>query len=227
MAVMTQFVGEAFNKMLLHAMKVHAVLRSLWPSEGRKDHIKIEFQNSRVGFFLCILTVPHSLCFGICFNAGNSVVLTSSEAQIVKGALINGEESACCSIFRSHVGNGCSVCKSEFLHACTKEFNEFSNNAVFSQHFNDAQRHVSCSDAWLKASSKADAHNVRCQHVDRLAKHDCLGFNSTNPPSKNAKSVDHSRVGVGPNQRVSKPYAIFLASNACEEFEINLVYNSS
>ena len=130
--VVSQFMSEAGCEVFFHFMQVHTVLGSLWACKSRKDVVKVEFKHISVGLFLSPIFIPETLSFGVGFNACDSSIFTAGQSKIVECSFINGEKAAGRTVFWSHVGNGRAVSKREGFHTRTEEFNEFSNNTVFS-----------------------------------------------------------------------------------------------
>ena len=225
--VVSEFMGEAGYKVFFHFMQVHAVLRALWSCESGQNIVEVEFKHGRVGFFLSTFLVPEALGLRVGFNPSDSSLLTAGQSKIVQRALVYGEKAASCTVFRSHVSDGCAVSERECFHARSEKFNEFANNTVLSEHLNDSQRHVRSRDAGLELACQPYTNDVRSEHVDRLAQHYCLCFNATNTPTQDAQSIDHGRVRVGSHEGICQPDAVFLTSNTGQEFEIDLVNNTA
>ena len=192
--VMADFMGQTFNEMGFHVVQINAVLRAFWPSEGRNDVVKVEFKNSRVGFFFSTAGVPQALGFGIGFHARHRRFLTARQAEVIEGSFIDGEETAGRPVLRRHVGDGRSVGQRERLHARAEKFDKFANHAVLSEHLNNAQRHVRGGDAGLKGARETNTHNIGSEHVDGLAEHDRFSLNTTNTPTEDAEAVYHRGV---------------------------------
>ena len=224
---MAHFMGEAFDEMRFHLVEVNAVLGSLGSCKSGNHIVQIQFEHGRVGFLSRVLAVPESLSLGVGFDTRHCNLFSPRQAQVFQGALVDREETACCAVFGRHVGDGGTVRQREGFHAGSKELHEFANHAVFTQHLNDSQGHVRRRHSWLKIAREANTDHVGCEHVDGLAEHDRFGFNPADAPTEHTESVDHRRVRIRSDQRIGQPHAFFLASDACQKFEVDLMDNST
>ena len=216
-------MGQALCKVNLHVGEVNAILRAFRAGHGGFHVVEIEFQDGRVGFFFCIFTAPQALGFGVRLNASKIFFRASRQPEIVQRSLVHREETARCTVFRGHVGDGGSVGQREGFHARTKEFYKLPNNTVLTKHLDDTKRHVRGRYARLEAAFETHADNVRRKHVDWLAEHHGFRFNAAHTPAKHAETVDHGGVRVRAHQRVGQPDAVFLPRHARKEFQIDLV----
>ena len=183
-AMMAEVFGQRFNKMLLHIWKIHPVLRSFGSSKSRFYTWKIQFQCCCIWFFFIIWRIPQSLSSGIGFNSLYRRFFTATQSKIFKSTLIDGEKSACSTIFRSHVCNCSAVCKRQFNHSRSEKFDKLAYHTVLTKKFHDSQCHVSCSYPLFQWTSKAHSNNIWSKHVNRLTEHDCFGFNTANAPTE-------------------------------------------
>ena len=74
------------------------------------------------------------------------------------------------------------------------------------------------------------SHNLRYQHTDGLTQHCRFSLNPADPPTQNAKSIDHGGMRVGTHNcvRIGLKQAIHLLTeyNTSQVLHINLVNNA-
>ena len=194
MAVVAHLVRQAFHEVGFHVVEVHAILWALRTGQGGHDVVEVELQHSGVGFLSGVLAAPETLRLGVGFNAGHGVILAPRQTKVIEGALVHREKPTGGAVFRRHVGDGGPIGQRKRLHANTEELDKFPDHAVFTQHLNDAQRHVGGGDAGLKTARQSNTDDIGSEHVDGLTEHDGFGFNTTNAPAEHAQTVDHRGV---------------------------------
>ena len=143
-------MGEGFDEMGFHMSKINTVLRSLWTSKSWLNGGQIKFEGRSVCLLSIAGLIPQSLRSCIGFHASNRIVFTAAESHVIEGAFIDGEETAGCTIFWSHVGNCCAVSQGESNHTSAKEFDKFANYAMFTEHLNNSEGHVSSGHAGVE-----------------------------------------------------------------------------
>ena len=151
----------------------------------------------------------------------------AGQVHVLEGAVVHGEEATRRAVLGRHVGDGGPIGQRKRNHACAEEFDELADHAVLTQHFDDAQRHVGRGDAGVEFTDQAHANHIGREHVDRLAEHHGFGLDAADAPAENAETVDHRRVGVGADQGVRQPDAVFLAGHGGEEFQVHLMHNTA
>ena len=82
------------------------------------------------------------------------------------------------------------------------EFDEFANNALGAQHFDDFQHQVGACGAFDHLACQLKANDFGDQHRNRLAQHRGLGLDPANTPAQNGQAVDHGGVAVCADKRV-------------------------
>ena len=70
------------------------------------------------------------------------------------------------------------------------------------QHLRNREHDVGGGCASGDFTLQLEANNTRDQHRNRLAKHGCFGFNTTDAPAKHAETVDHCGVRVSADASV-------------------------
>ncbi len=95
-----------------------------------------------------------------------------------------------------------------------------------SQHLRRGQDQVGRGRAFGQRAGEFHADDFRREHVDRLAEHDGLGFDSADSPADDAQAVDHRGVAVRAHQAVGVRDAVFRQHDIREVFEIDLVDDS-
>ena len=98
---------------------------------------------------------------------------------------------------------------------------------MFTEHLHNSQGHVGRGHARVEVADQSDTYNIGCEHVDWLPQHDSFCFNAADAPSKNTQTVDHGGVGIRSDKCVCEPNTFFLASNACQILQVDLVNNTT
>ena len=226
-AVQTERSGQALNEVVAHVVEVHTVLRALRPSQCGLDAGEVKLEHVGVGLLRLSAVVPQALCAAVGFDASHVFSLTAGQVHVLEGAVVHGEEATRRAVLGRHVGDGGPIGQRKRNHACAEEFDELADHAVLTQHFDDAQRHVGRGDAGVEFTDQAHANHIGREHVDRLAEHHGFGLDAADAPAENAETVDHRRVGVGADQGVRQPDAVFLAGHGGEEFQVHLMHNTA
>ncbi|MNZ80463.1 hypothetical protein D3C78_990960 [compost metagenome] len=81
-----------------------AILRAFWACKTGFDFTHVQFQST--GKYRLIARIaPHSLGFSIRFNQRDLFIAAPTQTHVFQGHLIDREKTACCAIFRCHVGD--------------------------------------------------------------------------------------------------------------------------
>ena len=91
------------------------------------------------------------------------------------------------------------------------------------QQLGHTQHKICCGCSFGKFASQPNSNNLWNQHINRLSEHYCLGFDSTNSPTKNAQSIDHRCVAVCSNKTIWIENSIFFPDHFCEIFQVDLM----
>ena len=167
------------------------------------------------------------MLFGVSFDDRDFFVGTTSTLHVIKRIAIDREEAHCGTVFRSHVCNRRAIRQRHLRNAFTEELNELANHTSGTQLFGHGQNQVSRSRTGSKFSFELKANDFWQQHVDRLAKHRCFGFDTANAPAKHAQTVDHGCVTIGADQSIwngDRTGFIFADENAFgQKLQVDLV----
>ena len=142
----------------------NAVLRTFRAGDGRNDVTQIKQQCVGEHRFRRIFITPHALRLSIGFDQRDQFSVTPGERQVIQTGLCNREEPACRTVFRCHVGNGRLIGKGQIVEAGAIEFDELSDHAFFTQHFNDGQHQISCRRAFRHGAGQLKPDHFRHQH---------------------------------------------------------------
>ena len=129
--------------------------------------------------------------------------------------MINGEDGAGRTIFRGHIADSGTVSKWYCADAFPIEFHEFSNHTVLAKHISNGKNNICSGDTRLCLASKFKANNTGDKHGDGLAKHSSLGFNTTDAPAQNAKTIFHGGVGISTHAGIGVEDTVIVHNNAC------------
>ena len=167
------------------------------------------------------------MLFGVSFDDRDFFVGTTSTLHVIKRIAIDWEKAHRRAVFRGHVRNRRAICQRHLRNAFTEELNELANHTSGTQLLGHGQNQVSRSRTGSKFSFELKANDFWQQHVDRLAKHRCFGFDTTNTPAKHAQAIDHGRMTIGTDQSIwngDRTGFIFADKNAfSQKLQVNLV----
>ena len=94
------------------------------------------------------------------------------------------------------------------------------------EHLRHLQHQICRSSALGELAGEPETDHFRQQHVDRLADHDRLGFDSADAPANHTETVDHRRVAVGSDQAVRVEGVTVVPHHLGQILEVDLVDDS-
>ena len=181
---------------LLGFAQLDAVLRTLRTGNGRHHGGQVEFQVLRV-LRLEARIVPQALFLGVSLHQSATLLVTSGQAQVVHGDLVNREDGCGRTEFGRHIADGGAVSQRHLRHALAIELHKLADHAVLAQHLGDGEHHVRSGSGGGDGALEFEADHARNQHRHRLTEHRGLGFDTADAPAQHAQTVDHRGVGVG------------------------------
>ncbi len=211
--------GDAFQR--------HAAFGTLRPGHGRHDVAEIEFQRVGEDNLGPVIVAPHALRLRIGFDERDPVGGAAGHGEIVDGFAVDREEAAGRTVFRAHVADCGTVGKRHVVETGAEEFDELRHDALLAQHLHDHQHEVGRGAAFLELAGQLEADDFGQEHGNRLAEHGSFGFDATDAPAENAKTVDHRRVAIGTDAGVGVSHRfpiLFLRPDSLAEiFEVHLM----
>jgi len=178
--------------------------------------------------FNWIFVVDKHVVFSqVLFNELNFAFISSRESEIVQGLVVDWEVTHGSSVFWSHVRDGGSVSKREVLASWSKEFNELSYDTSLSEHLHASKDEISGSSVLWELSSKSESNDLWQDHRNGLAEHDRLSFNTSNTPTGNSESVNHSSVGISSNNRVWVKKSVLVEHYSGKVLKVDLMDNTT
>ena len=219
-------VGNGLLEGLLRLGDEDTVLRTLRAGDGRLDRREVELHVLGVAG-LAIRVVPHALGIGVGLDEFDLGLVTTGEAQVVQGDVVDREDGDGRAVLRAHVAQGGAVGKRHGGDAGAVELDELADDLVLTKHLGDRQDEVGGGDAVRQLTGELEAHDTRNQHGNRLTEHGGLGLDATHTPADDAKTVDHGGVGVGADAgvRVGDLLAVLVMDegHAGEVLDVDLV----
>ena len=202
----------------------------LWAfRSGKRGHDRAHVERKRVGEDRLVLRrEPHALFLGIGLDQRDALFRATGKAHVIERLVVDAEEAAGRTVFRRHIGDGCTVGEAEVGNARTVEFDKPPDHADFAQHLHAGQYEIGRGDAFGHCAGQLEANDFGDQHRNRLAEHGSLRLDSADAPAQNAKAVDHGGVAVGADTgvRVSDGRAVLIVRRPhalAEIFEVHLV----
>lgn len=204
-------------------------MRSLGSGERRLDGSEIKLHNfARVGWvgLRAIMLDEEILLTQVLFNELNVTFITASKAEIVHSVLVHWEVTHSSTVLRGHVSNSSSIGEGKRFYTRSEEFDELANNTALSEHL-DASEDEICGSCMLgQFAVKVETNNLRKDHGNCLAKHDSFSLNSTNTPSGDTETIDHSGVRVSADNGVGVEHVVAVEDNTGEILEVDLMDNT-
>src|SRR6202012_3481576 len=108
-AVLALAVGreraDGVQEALLHAFEQDAVLRTLRAGQRRTDVGEVELERGGELGFRRVRVVPEALGFGVGLDKRDLGLFATRQALVVQRLLVDREDAAGGTVFRSHVGD--------------------------------------------------------------------------------------------------------------------------
>ncbi len=141
--------------------------------------------------------VEQPLLLAIAFDQFHLLLAAPGAGQIAQRLGVDGEEADGGAIFRGHVADGRPVRQAQVLQPRAEELDELAHHALPCA--TSPSRAAPGRWRWRPPAARRSvkAHDLRQQHVDRLAQHHGLGLDAAHAPAQHAQAVDHGRVAVG------------------------------
>jgi hypothetical protein len=167
----------------------------------------------------------HLLGLEIGLERGDFVFGAAGAAEVVDGALVDGEETHGGAVFGRHVADGGAFGHGQAGRAFAAELDELAHHFFTAQHFGDGQHQVGGGDAAAQLALELHADHVGGQEVDGLAQHAGFRLDAAHAPAHHADAVDHGGVAVGAHQRVGVVDVVLLVlvHAARQVFQVHLV----
>ena len=94
----------------LHFVERNAVLRARWASKARDDRSKININHCGVSDLGGVLA-PQHVGLAILLNRLDEIFAAAREAHVIERVIVDREEADGGAVFRSHVGDRCTICQ--------------------------------------------------------------------------------------------------------------------
>ena len=94
----------------LHFVERNAVLRARGASKARDDRSKININHCGVSDLGGVLA-PQHVGLAILLNRLDEIFAAAREAHVIERVIVDREESDRGAVFRSHVGDRCTICQ--------------------------------------------------------------------------------------------------------------------
>ena len=203
-----------------------AILWAAWSSEAGFYCAHIEMQ--AVGKFRLITGfTPQALCLAVGFNSLDYIIGATTQAHVIEGFIVDGEETTGRTVLRCHIGDGGTVCEWQVGKAIAVEFDELTDNAFVTQHLGDRKHQVGGGHAFRHFTREFETNDFRYQHGNGLAQHGRLCFDAANTPAQYTDTVNHRGVRVGAYERirVSPVFTVHIGgpNTLSEIFKVHLV----
>jgi len=140
--------------------------------------------------------------------------------------VIDWEESHGCTVFWGHVGDSGSIGQTEVGASWSKELNELSDDTTLSEHGDASKNEISSGGVLWEHTSKFESNDLGQDHGNLLAKHDRFGFDTTDSPSNDTKSIDHGSVRISSDARIWVEDTVSLKDDLGEPLKVDLVNNT-
>ncbi len=137
-----------------------------------------------------------------------------------------GKNPTRCAVFGSHVGDGGAIGDGHVIQTFAEELDEFFDDAVAAENLRDREHQIGGCRSFRQFAVQLEADDLRHDHVNRLAEHARLGFDSTDAPAQHAQAVDHGGVAVGADQAVGKRHAVLHHHHRRQVFQIHLMHDA-
>ena len=208
----------------------HAVLRALRPGERGLDGGEIEFQLVGVNRVRRGIGAENALRLGVFLDEAHARCVAAGEAQIGKRFGVHGEEAHRRAIFGRHVGDRGAVRQAQAGEPGAVELDEFSDHALFAQHFGDDQHEVGRRRALGQAAVQLEADHFGDQHRKGWPS---IAASASMPPTPQPKTPRPLTIVVCESVPTSEsgnacvlPSTVRVEHDARQIFEIHLVANA-
>lgn len=222
----SNFVSHALMEVLLHGAEIDSIVGSLGAGKARDDIAEVELHNlSRVvrGSLRAIVLDEHILGSEVVLNLLDVSLVTTSQSHASDGHFIDGEVSHGGSVLRGHVGNSSTISEGKLLDGITEELNKLANDSTLTEHLHDSESQISGSGLLGELSGKSESDNLGKYHGDGLSEHDSLSFDTTDTPSGNTETVNHSSVGIGSDDGVRVEEVVSVHDDTSEVLQVDLM----
>ncbi len=170
---------------------------------------------------------PQPLRFRVGFNQCYLFCAATGELHIAQRDVIDRKKAAGRTILRRHISDGGAIRQRQIVKAVAVKLNEFTDNAMFTQHLRNGQHQVGSGNARTQLAGQLKAHHIRDQHRYRLTQHGGLRLNAAYAPPQHAEAVDHRGMGIGANQRIGisdlSAVLLFMPDSLTQIFKVNLM----
>lgn len=163
----------------------------------------------------------------IVFNNLDLMGVTSSKVEVINSLSVDREVTHGSTVFRSHVSNGSSISKSDVFTARSEEFNKLSDDTTLSEHLSAGQNEISSGHVVSEFTGQTETNDFRQDHGDALSEHDSFGFDTTDTPTEDTKTVDHGSMGVSTDDGVRIEDVLFIVEDdSSQVFQVDLMDNT-
>jgi len=222
-------VGQAIFEVVLHAVDLNSVVRSFGASDARHNGGEVELHDvTGVGGVNLgtVVNTEETLGLKVGLDDLDSVGIGSDELKVLDGLVIDGEEAHGGTVLGGHVSDSGSVGEVKVSATFAEEFDELSNDTSLTEHVGAGEHQIGGGGVGREVTGESEADDLGEDHGDLLAEHDRLGFDASDTPSDDTKSVDHSGVRVSADKRIGVKNAIFFEDNASKPFQVDLMDNT-
>ena len=153
-------------------------------------------------------------------------ILSSGQYEIIDGLGIDREESHGGSVFGAHIRYGGPVWQFQRSETRTKVFHECSDNPQFPQLLGEGEHQVRGGTHRIHRSGEADSDHPGDRHEIRLSEHYGFGFDASDTPTHDPKTVDHGRMAICSDQGIGKQDTLLGTHTLRKVLEVHLVADS-
>jgi len=150
-------------------------------------------------------------------------LVTASCAKVIHGTVIDGEVAHRGTVLGGHVRNSCSIGEGQIPDTRAEELDELADDTALAEHLDDSEDEIGGGGSLSQLTMEVEADDLGKDHGDGLAEHDSLSLDTTNTPSGDAKTVDHSRVRVGTDDGVGVEEVVSVEHDAGEVLKVDLM----
>jgi hypothetical protein len=220
------FVSHALMEVFLHGAESDSIVRSLRSRKAGDNGAKVELHDfSRVvrGGLRAVVLDKHVLLSEVVLNLLNVAFISTSKSHSSDSHLVDGEVTHGCSVLRGHVSNGSTVSESELLDGISEEFNEFTYDTTTTEHLHDSEGQISGGSLLGELSSKSESNDLGKHHGDGLAEHDSFSFDTTDTPTSDSETVNHSSVRISSHHGVGVQHVVSVHDNTGKVLKVDLM----
>src|SRR5699024_5763127 len=114
----------------------------------------------------------------------------------------------------------------QMVKPVAEDFDEFSDDSVFSQGFGNIQHQVGGGGSHGQFPGELEPNDLRHDKINGLPQESGFGLDPADAPTDDANPVDHGGVAVGSDEGIGKYLPVAFGHPFGEVFQIHLVADS-